>query len=229
MKKITTTLFSLLCLQMSMYAQPKADKGFKLLFDGTTTNGWHKFNKPGTIGKGWQAKDGVLMLDPAAKDGGDIVTDNVYENFHLKLEWKVAEGSNSGVMFFVQEGEQYSHPWKTGPEMQVLDNDRHADAKIHKHRAGDLYDMIASSSEPVKPVGEWNLAEIICNKGKLTFKLNGVVIVETTYNDASWTQMIANSKFKNMPGFGSFTQGKIGLQDHGDLVWFRNIQIKALK
>ncbi len=229
MKKITTTLFSLLCLHMSMYAQPKADKGFKLLFDGTTTNGWHKFNKPGTIGKGWQAKDGVLMLDPTAKDGGDIVTDNAYENFHLKLEWKVAEGSNSGVMFFVQEGEQYSHPWKTGPEMQVLDNDRHADAKIHKHRAGDLYDMIASSSEPVKAVGEWNQSEIICNKGKLTFKLNGVVIVETTYNDASWTQMIANSKFKNMPGFGTFTQGKIGLQDHGDLVWFRNIQIKALK
>ena len=229
MKKITTTLLSLLCLQMSMYAQPKADKGFKLLFDGQTTNGWHKFNKPGTIGKGWQAKDGVLMLDPTAKDGGDIVTDNAYENFHLKLEWKIAEGGNSGVMFFVQEGEQYSHPWKTGPEMQVLDNDRHSDAKIHKHRAGDLYDMIASSSETVKPVGEWNLAEIICNKGKLTFKLNGVVIVETTYNDASWAQMIANSKFKNMPGFGTFTQGKIALQDHGDLVWFRNIQIKQLK
>lgn len=229
MKKITATVCALLSLCISMYAQPKADKGFKLLFDGQTTQGWHKFNMPGFIGKGWQVQDGTLMLDPTAKDGGDIVTDNAYENFHLKLEWKIAPGGNSGIMFFVQEGNQYSHPWKTGPEMQVLDNNAHPDAKIHKHRAGDLYDLIASSSEPVKAVGEWNLAEIICNKGKLTFKLNGVVIVETTYNDASWTQMIANSMFKNMPGFGTFTQGKIALQDHGDLVWFRNIQIKALK
>jgi hypothetical protein len=112
--------------------------------------------------------------------------------------------------------------------MQVLDNDGHADGKINKHRAGDLYDLIASSSEPVKPVGEWNLVEIISNNGKLDFKLNGKNIVSTTMWDAQWNSMVAGSKFKTMPGFAFYKSGKIALQDHGDEVWYRNIEIKKL-
>ncbi|HVG42539.1 MAG TPA: DUF1080 domain-containing protein, partial [Chitinophagaceae bacterium] len=173
-------------------------------------------------------------LDAASKktaqtEGGDLVTDNEYENFHLKLEWKIAPKGNSGVIFYVQEDKtKYNDTYNTGPEMQVLDNEGHADAKIIKHRAGDLYDLISVSRETVKKAGEWNAAEIIANNGKLDFYLNGEHTVSTTMWDTAWQQMIAGSKFKDMQGFGAFKKGRIALQDHGDDVWYRNIMIKTL-
>ena len=112
--------------------------------------------------------------------------------------------------------------------MQVLDNDGHPDGKIHKHRAGDLYDLIASSSEPVHPVGEWNDAEIKLDHGKLSLYLNGVNVVNTTMWDANWDALVKGSKFSKMPGFAKSKSGHIDLQDHGNDVWFRNIRIKAL-
>jgi hypothetical protein len=111
-------------------------------------------------------------------------------------------------MFFVHEDlSKYGASYNTGPEMQVLDNDGHPDGKINKHRAGDLYDLIASSSEPVKPVGEWNEVEIISNNGKLDFKMNGVNIVSTTLWDEQWNSMVAGSKFNTMPGFSTYKSG----------------------
>ena len=110
----------------------------------------------------------------------------------------------------------------------MLDNDGHPDGKIIKHRAGDLYDLIKSSSEPVKPVGEWNAVEIISNKGKLEIFLNGTNVVTTIMWDDNWRQLIAGSKFKDMPDFGTFKKGRIALQDHGNTVWYRNIKIKKL-
>lgn len=170
------------------------------------------------------------IFDPtASKDGqgGDLVTDVEYENFHLKLEWKVASNANSGIIFYVNEDlTKYKNTYETGLEMQVLDNAGHPDAKIEKHRAGDLYDLIKSSSEPVKPAGEWNSVDIVCKFGKLTFQLNGVKIVETTLWDPNFKNLVAGSKFATWPGFGTFKKGKIALQDHGDNVWFRNIMIK---
>lgn len=210
-----------------------ADDGFVSLFDGKSFAGWHSFNRTG-VGKAWKVEDGCIRLDASNKagwqaaDGGDIVTDEVFENFHLQLEWKVAPKGNSGIIFYVQESPEYKHTWLTGPEMQVLDNNGHPDAKIHKHRAGDLYDLIACSQETVKPAGEWNKAEIIANKGSLEFLLNGVSVVKTSYGDDAWRQLVAGSKFKSMPGFGSFNKGKIALQDHGDDVWYRNIRIRKL-
>jgi len=206
------------------------NKGFVPLFDGKTTQGWHTYGKT-TAGKGWKAENGVLHLDPSAKqnDAGDLVTDKEYGNFHLKIDWKVAPKANSGILFHVNENpEKYHQTYSTGPEMQVIDNEGHPDGKIIKHHAGDLYDLVQSSSEPVKPVGEWNTAEIISNKGTLEFRLNGVKIVSTTQFDANWKTLIANSKFAKWEGFGTFTTGKISLQDHGDEVWFRNILIKEL-
>ncbi|MNJ97725.1 hypothetical protein D3C87_154780 [compost metagenome] len=213
---------------ISVNAQKK--KGFTPLFDGKTTTGWHTYGKD-FAGKAWTAEDGVLHFDPKLKnnDGGDLVTNKEYGNFHLKLEWKVAPKSNSGIIFYVHEDlSKYKQTYLTGPEMQVIDNDGHKDGKINKHRAGDLYDILKSKSEPVKAVGEWNLAEIISNKGKLTLKLNGKKVVETTMWDENWKNLIAGSKFAKWEGFGTYKTGKIALQDHGDEVWFRNIEIKEL-
>jgi len=112
--------------------------------------------------------------------------------------------------------------------MQVIDNDGHPDGKITKHRAGDLYDLVKSSSEPVKAVGEWNKAEIISKKGKLTLILNGVEVVKTTLWDDNWKKIVAGSKFATWENWGTFKTGKIALQDHGDEVWYKNISIKEL-
>ena len=205
-------------------------EGWELLFDGKTTKGWHGFNKK-TIGSAWKVKNGALFLDTTIKDGwqikdgGDIVSEKEYGDFHLKLEWKISRDGNSGIMFYVQENERYSYPWLTGPEMQVLDNDGHPDGKIPKHRAGDLYDLISSSSEPVKPVGSWNQAEIISREGKLIFMLNGITVVSTTLWTDNWKKLVAGSKFREMPDFGKFRSGKISLQDHGNWVAYRNIKI----
>lgn len=203
------------------------------LFDGKSLAGWHKYGG-GEVGKAWKVENGELYLDAANKDGwqtgdgGDIVSDEEFENFHLKYEWKIAKNGNSGVIFYVHESPEYQYCWQTGPEMQVLDNDGHPDAKIISHRAGDLYDLIVSSEETVKPVGEWNQAEIISDNGNLTLVLNGVNVVETTMWTPEWEALIADSKFKDMKGFGTYKKGKIALQDHGDEVHFRNVLVKKL-
>lgn len=207
--------------------------GWVLLFNGKTTTGWHTFNKK-TIGSAWKVDNGALYLDTSQKEGwqvkggGDIVTEKEYENFHLKMEWKIAPAGNSGIIFLTKEDPKYKHAWLTGMEMQIVDNNGHSDGKIVKHKAGDLYDLIASSKESAKAVGEWNQIEIICNKGKLNFFLNGVNVVSTTLWNEEWKKMVAGSKFIKMPDFGTYTSGRIALQDHGNMVWFRNIKIKKL-
>ncbi len=215
--------------------QQEKNEGWELLFDGKTTNGWHKYGGGPKVGAAWKVADNTLYLDASKKrdwqieDGGDIVTDNEYENFHLKLDWKVDSGGNSGVIMYINENrEKYEWGWMTGPEMQILDNAAHPDAKIQKHRAGDLYDLISSSSEPVKPALEWNTAEVRSLNGKLDLYLNGVNVVSTTMWDENWKKMIAGSKFKKMADFGTYRKGKLGLQDHGNTVWFRNIKIRKL-
>jgi hypothetical protein len=206
--------------------------GWKLLFDGKTKNGWHVFNNK-TDGSAWKVADGVLYLDPKAKGpkgegGGDIVSDEEFENFHLMLEWKLDSGGNSGVIIQAQEDPKYRYAWVTGPEIQIIDNDRHADAKNKEHRAGDLYDLVAAVPETVKPIGEWNLMEVVARNGKLDLFLNGTKVVSTTQWDDNWSSLISESKFKSMADFGKFRKGKISLQDHGDGVYFRSIKIQRL-
>jgi len=212
--------------------QEKAD-GWMLLYDGTSKSGWHVWHGK-SDGAAWKSDSGTLRLDPKGmKDwqtigGGDLVTDSAFTNFHFSVEWKVADSGNSGIIFLVQEDAKYEHTWHTGPEMQVLDNNGHPDAKIIKHRAGDLYDLISSAKETVKKAGEWNKAEVIYNKGALDLILNGEKVVSTRLDDENWRKLKAGSKFKDQPGFGAFTSGHIALQDHGNKVWFRNIKIKKI-
>ena len=247
MKKIIFPFVTLILISCATFAQEnkmeandntltKEEKkeGWKLLFDGTTTNGWHTYgyNK---VTSAWKAASGTLCLDAENKkdwpknESKDILTEDSYNNFDFKADWKIAKNGNSGIIFFVNEDkEKYPNTYETGLEMQVLDNAGHPDAKIHKHRAGDLYDLIASSSEPVKPAEEWNHARIVCKNGKLDLYLNDVHIVTTNLWDDNWKQLVANSKFKSMPDFGTFRKGKIALQEHGEGVCFKNIKIRKL-
>ncbi len=221
-------------LALNTLSDAEKAEGWELLFDGKSIEGWHKYGSD-SIGKAWVINDNSLHLEVSDKEdwqaanGGDIISAKEYANFHLKLDWKISKDGNSGVIFYIHEdANQYKFPWMTGPEMQVLDNVGHPDSKIIKHRAGDLYDLI-TSKETVKPAEEWNHAEIISNKGNLQFFLNGEKVVETTMWDDAWKKMIAGSKFHEFPGFGTYKTGKIGLQDHGNNVWFRNIKIKEIK
>lgn len=202
------------------------------LFDGKSLDGWHTYGQS-KAGAAWTAEDSILHFSPKAAvnpgDRGDLVTNEAYDNFDLKLEWKISKNGNSGILFYVQEDtSKYKNTYNTGMEMQVLDNDGHPDGKIFKHKAGNLYDLIPNTKETVKPVGEWNQVQITSNNGKLDFFLNGENVVSTTLWDDDWKKLIAGSKFADMPGFGTFKSGHIALQDHGDEVWYRNIMIKRL-
>ncbi len=229
----TTTTATISSMNNSLTENEK-EQGWELLFDGVSTKGWHKYgNTP--VGAAWKVADGNLFLDASnkadwqIKDGGDIVTDSDYENFELKMDWKIDTSGNSGIIFYIHEDSvKYEWPWHTGMEMQVLDNNGHPDAKINKHRAGDLYDLIACSKETVKPALEWNQVTIKSLNGKLDLYLNDENVVSTTLWDDSWKKLVAGSKFKAMPDFGTYKKGKIGLQDHGNVVWFRNIKIRKL-
>ena len=222
------------CTAPNKLSESQKKDGWELIFDGKSTSGWHSYGgKP--AGSAWKVADGALYLDTSSRvkgnivGGGNLVSEGEYEDFHLKLEWKIAPKGNSGIMFFVQEDPaNFSEPYMTGPEMQVLDNDGHPDGKYTKHRAGDLYDLLSCSKETVKPVGEWNLAEIKCEKGKLDMYLNGTNVVSTTMWDDAWNKMVEGSKFKGWKGFGAYKKGKISLQDHGDKVSYRNIMIRRL-
>jgi hypothetical protein len=202
------------------------------LFDGKTTKGWHSYGKS-TAGKAWNVADGALHLQVSNKKGyqtaggGDLVTDDEFGDFHLMLDWKIASNENSGIIFYVNEDtSKYKESWNTGMEMQVLDKNGHPDAKIYKHNVGDLYDLIACSTDVAKGANEWNHFEIKSIKGKLDFYVNGTNVVSTTLWNDQWKNLVANSKFKKMPGFGIYQKGRIALQDHGGEVWYKNIKIK---
>jgi hypothetical protein len=206
--------------------------GWTLLFNGHSTAGWHRYGHAtggSDAGSQWVVLDGSITPDKSKPGHGDLVTDDTYDNFDLKLEWKISRGGNSGVLFYVQEDTvKYKEPYFTGPEMQVLDNDVNNDGKIKTHRAGDLYDLISCSTETVKPVGEWNQVEIICNHGELKLFLNGTNVVTTRMDNENWKAMVAHSKFKRWPDFAVTHSGHIDLQDHDFPVWYRNIRIKKL-
>jgi hypothetical protein len=214
-------------------ADPIQEKGWTSLFDGKSLKGWHTYGQKSVTGF-WQVTDGSITYMPSKREpwekvSVDLVSDQEYENFHLKLDWKISKNGNSGVIFWVQEDSvKYKQTYHTGPEMQVLDNDGHKDGAIIKHRASNLYDLVVGKEGALKPVGEWNTAEIISNKGKLDFILNGVTVMSTVYGDDNWKQMVAGSKFKQWPDFGTVFKGHIALQDHGNDVWYRNIMIKKL-
>jgi hypothetical protein len=241
MKKIFIALFPIVMLacstatkttgSLNTLSDKEKKEGWQLLFDGTSKNGWHIYNSK-SDGAAWTVKEGILYLDPAAKQngggGGDLVTNEAYENYDLKLEWKIDSAGNSGIIFLTQEDPKYGASYLTGPEMQIIDNNGHHDAKINKHRAGDLYDLIAADPQNANGWGQWNQIEMIIKNGSLELYQNGKKVVTTTMWNDNWNNLIANSKFKQWADFGKFHKGKIALQDHGNGVSFRNIKIRKL-
>ena len=203
------------------------------LFDGVSFSGWHQFNSS-EMSAAWIIEDGAMVLPDGTGSGkgNDIVTDKEYTNFELSLEWKIVEGGNSGIFWGIKEGQDYKTPYQTGPEIQVLDNERHPDSFINPkfHQAGALYDMVQPSQDACKPAGEWNhvFISINYNANKASVKLNDVEIVNFPLSGPEWDTLLANSKFKDWKDFAKFKTGKIGLQDHGDGVSYRNIKIREL-
>ena len=214
--------------QNTLTDQEKKD-GWKLLFDGKTTSGWHNY-KSDKVSPRWKAANGALYLDKSVTEGhGDLVTNAEYQDYEFAIEWQIDPCGNSGIIFAVVEDSKYDNTYNTGPEMQVLDNTCHPDAKIIKHRAGDLYDLISCSKETVKPAGEWNQVRIVSKNSNMEFWLNGTKVVAFTMHNQAWDEMVAKSKFSSMPAFGKAKKGHIALQDHGDGVRYRNIKIRELK
>jgi hypothetical protein len=238
---LLATIFMVSCADKSgpnQLTKKEKSEGWQLLFDGKTTTEWHGYNKTSFPG-GWTIDGDALKCngsgrgEAGAKEGGDIVSNKKYKNFHLKLEWKISEGGNSGIFYLGQEDPIWETIWRTAPEMQVLDNERHPDATAGvdgNRQAGSLYDLIPAKPQNAKPAGEWNSAEIKVYKGSVWHIQNGVTVLEYHLWTPEWNAMVANSKFPALnPTWADVAaEGVIGLQDHGDDVWYRNIKIKEL-
>ena len=234
-------------------ALPVDEEGFITLFDGQTLNGWRGYGMdvPPTS---WEVADGAIHLkgsgtgEAQAEGGGDLIFAHKFQNFELQLEYKISEGGNSGIFYLAQEvkdaeGKEYLPIWQSCSEYQVLDNAKHPDAQLGidgNRQAASLYDMIPAKPQNAKPAGEWNQAKIMVYKGTVVHGQNGTNVLEYHLWTPKWTEMLQASKFAEGGEFpyafnllnnigGENHEGYIGLQDHGDDVWYRNIRIKLME
>jgi len=209
--------------QDNVLTKEEKSQGWQLLFNGEDMSQWRNFKKE-TISNKWQVLQGEMRL--SEKGAGDILTKKTYENFDLKLDWKISIAGNSGIFIMADEvGSQiYSH----AVEVQILDNERHSDNKLASHLSGSIYDITASPVQSHKPAGEWNTVRIRMFNKSLKVWQNDVLTADIVVASERWQQLVAKSKFKNWQGFALTDVGHIGLQDHNDPVAFKNIKIKAL-
>lgn len=224
---------------------PKDAEGWITLFDGKTLNGWRGYDRKDAP-NAWEVNDKAIHIkgsgagEAGAKDGGDLVFAHKFKNFELEWEWKVAKGANSGVFIMIQEVEGQPS-YISAPEYQILDNENHPDAKLGKdgnRKSASLYDMIPAKPQNSKPFGEWNKSKIMCYKGTVVHYQNDEPVVEYHLWTQQWKEMLDASKFSKdkwplayellLNCGGANKEGFIGLQDHGDDVWYRNIKIKIL-
>jgi hypothetical protein len=211
------------CLALiSSVGAAEKQNDWKPLFDGKTTNGWRGFKKSDFPKQGWVIEDGVLHHQPKA-GGGDIITDGSFDEFELTFDWKIAPGANSGLKYFILEerGQAIGH------EYQLIDDASHPDAKHGiKRSTAAFYDVFPAKDAKTKPVGEWNQSRILVRGNHVEHWLNGSKTVDYELGSPATKAAVADSKFKDIKGFGEKVKGHILLQDHGDEVWFRNIKIR---
>jgi hypothetical protein len=202
--------------------QAERDAGWRLLFDGETLDGWRGYRQEEPVG--WEVVDGMVKRTGR---GGDIVTDEVFRDFELTLDWRVEEGGNSGVLYRAVLGlEQIYHG---APEMQILDDERHRDGQNPLTSAGANYGLHPAPRGVVHPAGEWNTARVVVNGNHVEHWLNGQKIVEYELHSDDWKRRVAESKFAEWPEYGMAEEGRIGLQDHGNPVVFRNIKVRVIE
>ena len=209
--------------------------GWRLLWDGKTSKGWRSAKAREFPKSGWEIKDGMLIINESgggeSASVGDIITEEKFSDFELSVDFKITPGANSGIKFFVDPELNKGPGSSIGPEFQILDDARHPDAKLGRNgnrTIGSLYDLIpAPKDKKVNPVGEWNNARILARGKRVTYWLNGMKTVEFERGTKQWRDMVADSKYKVWPGFGELPQGHILLQDHGNLVFYRNIKIRT--
>lgn len=224
-RRLLTALLCLAALPRLLAAEPNTltpeerQAGWRLLFDGKTTDGWRNFKQP-AVSPGWKVVDGALVR--SAQGAGDLMTTDEFGAFELVLEYRIAPGGNSGLMFHVTE--EAGAPWQTGPEVQILDNVGGHDP----NKAGWLYALYVPDCDATKPAGEWNEIRLVVTPEKGETWMNGKKYYEFVKGSPDWDARVAKSKFATMPRFGKPTRGHICLQDHGDTVAFRNIRIRPL-
>ncbi|MBC7849675.1 MAG: DUF1080 domain-containing protein [Chitinophagaceae bacterium] len=223
---------------MNTLTSAEKTDGWKLLFDGKTTMGWKGAFIDKFPEKGWKIEEGLLVVEPSgggeSTNGGDIVTIDLYADFEFKVDFKLTEGANSGIKYFVDPAQPVpSNPRSAfGLEFQLLDDEKHPDAKLGRdgnRTLGSLYDLITATNRKINPIGEWNTAHIISREKHVEHWLNGVKILQYERGSEEFNQLIQKSKYKDLAGFGLVTAGRILLQDHGNRVYFKNIKIKTRK
>jgi hypothetical protein len=196
-----------------------------VLFDGKTKDAWRGYKRKDFPDKGWTVDQGALKTIVGG-DQVDLITKEKFRNFELELEWKVSPGGNGGI--FYRAGEDDPEIWHNAPEIQVLDDDRHSDGKNPKTSAGSLYALIAPKGKKLKPVGEFNQFRLVARGNHVEHWLNGAKVVEYELGSDYLKSLIAESKFKDKPNFGRLKEGYIGIQHHGQEVWYRNIRVRVL-
>ncbi|GAB4054090.1 3-keto-disaccharide hydrolase [Spirosoma litoris] len=233
---VSLSLVSLRAQELNTLTHKEKKEGWKLLFNGKNVSGWHSYGTK-VVGSAWQIDQGALQLNVTNRigkktsNGGDLVTDAVITgDFEFKAEWKIERFTNSGIFFFVEEDSQYKNIFDTGLEVQVIDDAIYegADDTKHRHRSGDLFGIATAGTRELQPVGGWNKIHFVLKKNKLTVSLNGACIQEHDITSADWKQRIATSKLKNAPISKGIFAGRIGLQDWGCTVWYRNIKLRQL-
>lgn len=207
---------------LNTLTKAEAKEGWRLLFDGKSLDQWRGY-KQETLPEGWKVEsDGSFCRH----GGGDIITKEQFDSFELMLEWKISAGGNSGI--FYRATEAHGAIYESAPEMQVLDNAKHGDGKNPKTSAGANYALIAPPKDVTKPAGEWNQVRLLVDGQRVEHWLNGEKLLEYTLGSPEWTALVKGSKFAGWSEYGKAPKGHLGLQDHGDLVWFRNVKIRTL-
>lgn len=210
-------------------AASEKKKGWKLLFDGKTTNGWHGYNLK-VFPDSWIIEDGVFTTTTkGGREHKDITTDKKYRNFALSLDFKLMKGTNSGIIFQVAEDPKYKYPYETGPEFQIIDHANWPDPLKDSQICGANYEMYPPKSLPCKPIGEWNHLMLVVDGNHVTQIINGVVVVKYDKYTDEWAKLRSSGKWSNYPDYGKFDEGHIDLQNHGTQVWYCNIKLKEFK
>lgn len=204
--------------------------GWQLLFDGTTTQGWHGYNM-NSFPESWAIEDGSLTMNTTGgAESQDIITADKYSNFAFSVDYKLTPGANSGIIYQIAEDTTYKFPYETGPEVQIIDHEGwKGPEKLEEWQInGANYAMYPPLVKPYRPVGEWNHLLLVVNGNNVTQILNGEIVVRYEKYSEEWNKLRNSGKWIDFPDWGKFDEGYISLQNHGTKVWFRNIKIKEL-